>query len=507
MENPIRLILSLLLFLISAAFTYPACAQTVSIPDPALNAAVRAALQKPTGPLTQQDLLLLTNLSANGLGIQNVAGLEAARNLTSLNLDDNQIASFNSLSNLSKLTSLVLSFNAFTAFSLPAELTNLGTLNLRGNQLTTFSMPGGLSNLRNLDLSENLLAGFVLPGASSHLTQLNLAFNQLGALYLPTDMSDLLDLNLGFNRLTSLTLPSNLAHLTGLHLNSNQLSSFNLHAGLTNLTRLDLAANHLGHVSLPADLAHLSTLRISGNHELQNLTLPVGLTSLTSVFLRDNALATLTLPPGLTHLVSIDAIGNRLTSLILPAGLTSLENLFLGGNQITTLTLPADITKLTSLLLGLPNNPLESLVLSELLADGNLSDEVLLLRSQGVTVSTFPLALRLVSFHETAEGAFAFDLIGPPGTYTLFTSPDLFAWTEVGTLSNSSGTAPFTDAAAFLSSRKFYRASLKGTPQNMVLIAPNTSEPGSQRTNRTGTPMKARSLRSLGRRSLPATIE
>jgi len=37
---------------------------TVSIPDPDLNAAVREALQKPTGPLTQQDLLRLTVLNA-----------------------------------------------------------------------------------------------------------------------------------------------------------------------------------------------------------------------------------------------------------------------------------------------------------------------------------------------------------------------------------------------------------------------------------------------------------
>ncbi len=37
----------------------------VSIPDPGLNAAVREALQKPTGPLTEQDLLSLTALDAS----------------------------------------------------------------------------------------------------------------------------------------------------------------------------------------------------------------------------------------------------------------------------------------------------------------------------------------------------------------------------------------------------------------------------------------------------------
>jgi len=40
-------------------------AEEVSVPDPGLNAAIRQALQKPDGPLTDQDLLSLTNLDAS----------------------------------------------------------------------------------------------------------------------------------------------------------------------------------------------------------------------------------------------------------------------------------------------------------------------------------------------------------------------------------------------------------------------------------------------------------
>ena len=61
-------------------------AQTVLIPDAGLNAAVRQALQKPTGPLSAQDLLSLTNLEAGARNITNLAGLEAARNLSDLSL-------------------------------------------------------------------------------------------------------------------------------------------------------------------------------------------------------------------------------------------------------------------------------------------------------------------------------------------------------------------------------------------------------------------------------------
>jgi hypothetical protein len=47
-----------------ACLLFSAGAQEVTVPDPGLNAAIRDALQKPNGPLTEQDLLSLTNLSA-----------------------------------------------------------------------------------------------------------------------------------------------------------------------------------------------------------------------------------------------------------------------------------------------------------------------------------------------------------------------------------------------------------------------------------------------------------
>src|SRR5437899_8772848 len=95
-----------LLVLISLMAT--AQAQEVSIPDPGLDAAIRDALQKPAGPLTSQDLLSLTNLFAVGRRVSSLEGLEAAYNLTTLDLYHNYL----------------------TNLALPAALTNLNTLNL-----------------------------------------------------------------------------------------------------------------------------------------------------------------------------------------------------------------------------------------------------------------------------------------------------------------------------------------------------------------------------------------
>ena len=82
------------------------------------------------------------------------------------------------------------------------------------------------------------------------------------------------------------------------------------------------------------------------------------------------------------------------------------------------------------------------------------------LRSQGVSVHTYPLGLSLVSPQETRAGAFEFALTGPPAAYTIFNSTDLAIWNQLGTVTNEVGAVAFTDAQATNSSQKFYRARL-----------------------------------------------
>src|SRR5437667_11775559 len=108
-----RTVFFLLGTLILSGFIASTRAQEVFVPDTGLNAAVRDALQKPSGPLTEQDLFSLTNLNASGRNISSVEGLEAARNLVGLDLNSNSL----------------------TNFAIASALTNLTTLNLFNNRL------------------------------------------------------------------------------------------------------------------------------------------------------------------------------------------------------------------------------------------------------------------------------------------------------------------------------------------------------------------------------------
>jgi formylglycine-generating enzyme required for sulfatase activity len=510
-----------LTLLLVASFVTTTQAQEVQIPDPGLNAAIRAALQKPSGPLTQLDMLSLTVLSARSRNIGNLQGLEFAHNLTDLDLESNHLTnlafpggltklqfldlSSNPLTNLTlstdmtNLVSLELSSDQLTSLTVPAELRKLSgidvennrltSLNLPstlnrldfliaiGNQLTNLTLPAGLTAMTDLEVFANGLTSFRVPADMTNLIVLSLSFNQLTNLTLPPSLKNLGVLDLQENRLTSLNLSSSFTRLGTLNLIANQFSSFSLPAGLTNLITLRFDENQLTNLTLPAGLSKLDTLHVEGNR-LTSLTLPPGLTNLNGLFLQANQLTNLTLPSDLNHLAQLDLSGNNLASLTLPGGLTNLSVLVLVGNQLTIVTLPPDMTKLSTLILT--GNPLTTLVLSEALAITRLVGLVTSLPNQGVSVFTYPLAPVLLKPNRTLEGnAFEFFIAGPPGIYAVLSSTNLAAWSVLGTAIDEFGSILFTDVDVNFSPQKFYQALRQSPPTNMVFISPNTFRMGS----------------------------
>ena len=107
----------------------------VSVPDPGLQAALRAALAKPIGPLLPGELATLTALNASLSGIADLTGLEACTALKRLELQGNCIADLAPLATLTSLTVLNLHDNAILDVSPLAALTNLRLLWLSRNQI------------------------------------------------------------------------------------------------------------------------------------------------------------------------------------------------------------------------------------------------------------------------------------------------------------------------------------------------------------------------------------
>lgn len=189
----------------------PVKAQGVLIPDSGLNAAIRDALQKPSGPLTEQDLLSLTILSAGNRNISSVQGLETARNLRILDLDSNSLTNFSIADQLTNLMILDLYGNNLTSFTLSNAIASLTILDVAFNSLDQCSLPAGLTNLDTLFLENNVLTNFDLPTSLSKLTQLDLSGNQLNGLTLTPDIQKLTSLFIDGNSLATLVLSEPLA--------------------------------------------------------------------------------------------------------------------------------------------------------------------------------------------------------------------------------------------------------------------------------------------------------
>src|SRR5690606_5662162 len=127
----------------------------LSFDDPALEAALREALNLPEGPLRRSDLQRLTALAAGGRGISDLTGLEYAQNLRVLDLSGNDLTDIDALSGLTALRELYLEDNAISDLGPLSFLRDLRILDLAGNLVTDLRPLANLSLLTELNLSEN----------------------------------------------------------------------------------------------------------------------------------------------------------------------------------------------------------------------------------------------------------------------------------------------------------------------------------------------------------------
>ncbi len=288
------------------------CTDPVVFPDPNLEAAVRDALNKPSGDVTCADMQSLSELKANRRAIENLEGLQNAVNLTTLDLAGNYISDLTPLQGLTNLTKLDLFYNTYVTDLTPLQgLTNLtyldiGFFNYEIDDVTPLQ---GLTNLTYLDIRGNII---------SDITPLQ-------------GLTNLTTLRLFENRVSDLTPLQGFTDLTYLDLRNNHVSDTTPLQGLTNLTFLDLAGN--------SDFA--------GN-TLSDITPLQGLVNLTTLYLDGNEISDITPLQGLIDLTELELASNDISdisALVNNSGLGSGDLVDLRSNPLSTQAL-ADVGSL-----------------------------------------------------------------------------------------------------------------------------------------------------------------
>ena len=361
----------------------------VSIPDTALAAAVREALDLAAdAPIPPDDLAALTTLDASSLGITQLAGLEAASGLTRLTLKDNQIRSVYPLRALTRLQTLNVRDNQITDVSPLIGLRSLRTLDITNNPLenagllailkqnrtriTGVTVPNAVvfrdealeavvrEAVRSIQAYLPIEVGFpveepveeepiavaadapILPDELTHLTTLDAPSRGISDLRGIEHAMQLETLNLRNNRITDVSPLVGLTLLRRLVLDGNPVENPEI------LFRLKQAGTAITGVEVPdavffadanLEAAVRSAARVSSN-------LPITaekMRTLTRLTAARKGISNLTGIEEATGLETLDLGDNEITDISLLSSLTNLENLDLADNQI------ADVTPLSAL--------------------------------------------------------------------------------------------------------------------------------------------------------------
>lgn len=161
------------------------------------------------------------SITASGMGISDLSGLE----------------------HFTALKTLVLSSNSISDITPLAKCVNLEVLELYGNRISDLSALSGLTKLRSLSLLSNSISSIAPLSSLTGLTELYLSFNTISDISALGSMSALQELNLDGNLIKDISVLSNLANLKNLSLEDNLIEDLTPLHKLSGLQTLYLRGN------------------------------------------------------------------------------------------------------------------------------------------------------------------------------------------------------------------------------------------------------------------------
>ena len=239
--------------------------------DPKLEAAVREAIGIAEGAIQPEDVANLTSLTATGVGIADLSGIEQLTGLRTLIMENNQITDLAPLS----------------------SLTSLGDLRLGSNQIEDIFALGSLEALFNLQVGLNRITDISVIQDLQSLLILSIHNNRLTNIDPVEDHPALSRLDLTRNQVEDLTPLADLVSLEWLWISDNPLTDIGPLARLSRLRYLISDRTQIEEISALTELGALDSLTLEDNliADLSSLVSNVGLNAGDSVDLRGNPLS------------------------------------------------------------------------------------------------------------------------------------------------------------------------------------------------------------------------
>lgn len=348
----------------------------VHLPDPALRAAVHAALGSREGePITRRALSGLTELEANAVGVKDLTGISLATGLRTLSLFgyptlpasdlpgilaaepregplhrtiEGAIEDLTALVGLTQLNTLRLSGNRISELSPLSALNSLEWLELSSNRVEDISPLSALHRLGILWLSHNQISDLEPLATLRQLWELGLDSNNIEDLGPLSDLHSLRNLRLGWNDVEDAAPIANLRSLTSLRLNSNRLTDIAPLSRMRAMRWLWLDSNAISDVAPLSEMRDLTRLHLESN-AIADISPLHGLTALEVLILDDN---TITDIRTLASTIAIRELGlarNRIAEISALRDLREVRRLRLAGNEIVDVSPLEFLTQLDEL--------------------------------------------------------------------------------------------------------------------------------------------------------------
>ena len=288
----------------------------VHFPDSNLRAAVAEALGKSINtPITAEEMGTLSELEAINRGIQDLAGMQFATNLSRFDVRENQISDLSPVAGLIKLQKLWFDDNAISDISPVKGLKELTSIAFNRNRVSDLSPVWGLSNLEFLAIKHN--STFDISDLSPlqgliNLKHLYISATNQSIMSFVAGLTQLEYIGFGIDGISDISPLAGATHLKGIFTWGNPISDLSPLAGLTKLERVDICG---------AELSDLSPL--------------AGLTNLKELYLVDTGLTDISPVASLTGLNRLNIRLNQISDISPLAGLTQLKWVALDNNNIS----------------------------------------------------------------------------------------------------------------------------------------------------------------------------
>lgn len=235
------------------------------IKDPNLEQAIREEINKYDEELTENDLLSLTKLDAEFRNINDLSGIELAKNIRILILNYNEIEDISPLKSLSKIEYLDLSNNKIKQLPYLDSLRKITHLNINYNNINNIDSIRYLSTLTYLSFIGNNVVNI---DPLNYLINIDTIFADENNIEIVPNISQLNKmkfLSLSYNKLSNISNLSSLKFLKYLSLDHNYINDISSISNLSSIEDISLSANNLDGL----DLVNLYNLKLLSNQNIK----------------------------------------------------------------------------------------------------------------------------------------------------------------------------------------------------------------------------------------------